>query len=444
MAVTDSRVVGRTGRATVPARAVLAASWQAHVVDAGTVHDELNRLWDQIEVEQDREGGGADIQGGMTPEGSPAQLARDGAGRTIGSDRMRANTLNLIAVARSDSDAKRIESAIVHLGDLYPSRAIVLVADPHQIRGGDPGLDVRVGLLEQPAEKGRPVVRFECITIEADTLSAFHLANVASPLLVADLPDFLWWPGDSPGSTPLFHDLTEIADRLIVDSSVLSAPGRDLPVLASLMTGRACPMVSDFAWARLTPWRQLVAQFFDAPAARPCLHCIDDVQIVYGPANRAGASGLSAALLTAGWLATRLGWVTATSRLERTQTGYRLPLRTAPRRGSPGHDVTIHLRSDSNPTFDRGLGLVSFRAVGDAPGTFTVERVNDAGLATTSETPNMPPVSRMVYAVQPDDPDLLGPELHAFGRDRVYEESLAFVASLLAPDMADPGGEAPV
>ncbi|MDP9367561.1 MAG: hypothetical protein M3Q03_04680, partial [Chloroflexota bacterium] len=95
------------------------------------------------------------------------------------------------------------------------------------------------------------------------------------------------------------------------------------------------------------------------------------------------------------------------------------------------------------PAFDRGLGLISFRAVGDAPGTFTVERVNDAGLATMSETPNMPPVSRMVYAEQPDDPNLLGPELHAFGRDRVFEESLTFVASLLSRDVTETGGETP-
>lgn len=442
MAMTGLRVAGRTGRAAVPAQAVLAASWQAHMVDAGAVHDELNRLWDQLESGQDRAESVEGFDGVTAPEGSPAQLARDGARGSIGSDRMRANTLNLIAVAHSTSEAKRIESAVVHLGELYPSRAIVLVADPDHESGEDPGLDVRVGLLEQPAEKGRPVVRFECITIEADSRSASHLANVASPLLVAELPDFLWWPGDSPSASPLFHDLTEIADRLIVDTAALSEPGRDLRTLAALMTGRACPMVSDFAWARLTPWRQLVAQFFDAPASRPCLDCIDLVQIVYGPRNQSGTSGLTAALLTAGWLATRLGWM-ATSGLERTRTGYRLPLRTVSRRNQPGRDLTIELRSVANPAFDRGLGLISFRAVGDAPGTFTIERVNDAGLATTSETPNMPPASRMVYAEQPDDPDLLGPELHAFGRDRVFEESLTFVASLLSRDVTETGGETP-
>ncbi len=441
MAVTSSRLAGRTGRAAAPARAVLAASWQAQVVDAGAVHDELNRLWDQLETVQDREG----VEGGdgsMAPEGSPAQLARDGARGTIGSDRMRANTLNLIAVARSGPEAKRIETAIGHLADLYPSRAIVLVADPGHVTGENPGLDVRIGLLEQPGEKGRPAVRFECITIEADSRSASHLANVASPLLVAELPDFLWWPGDSPGTSPLFHDLTEIADRLIVDTAALSEPGRDLRTLASLISGRACPMLSDFAWARLTPWRQLVAQFFDAPGSRPCLQCIDQVQIVYAPRNHAGASGLSAALLTAGWLATRLGWM-ATSGLERTRTGYRLPLRTVSRRNQPGRDVTIQLQSVSSPAFDSALGRVAFRAAGDAPGTFTVERVASAGLATTSETPNMPPVSRMVYSEPPDDTDLLGPELHAFGRDRVYEESLAFVASLLSRDVTEVSGETP-
>ncbi len=102
MAVTSSRLAGRTGRAAVP---VLAATWQAHVVDAGVVHDELNRLWDQLEAGQDRAEDVEGADGAMAPKGSPAQLARDGARGTIGSDRMRANTLNLIAVAHSASEA---------------------------------------------------------------------------------------------------------------------------------------------------------------------------------------------------------------------------------------------------------------------------------------------------------------------------------------------------
>lgn len=441
MAVNGSITGRRTGRASTPAQAVLAASWQAHVVDAAAVYDELNRLWQQLEERQDQAGLEADAHGTDAPEGSPAQLARDGAAASIGSNRMRANTLNLVAVARSSAESKRIESAIAHLGELYPSRAIVLVADPDHVVGDEPGLDVSVGLLEQRGEKDRPAVRFECITIEADARAASHLANVASPLLVAELPDFLWWPGDSPSTSPLFHDLTEITDRLIVDTAALSVPAQDLPTLASLTTGHACPMVSDFAWARLTPWRQLVAQFFDSPSARPCLDCIDQVQVVYAPRNQAGTSGLTGALLFTGWLATRLGW-TASSGLERMRTGYRLVLQSAAGRGRRPHDIVVHLRPVYNPAFDSGLGLVSLRSVGEAPGTFTVERATAAGLTTMSETPHMPRVSRMVYAEQPDDTALLGPELHAFGRDRVFEESLAFVAALLPDNARSSNGKA--
>ena len=397
------------GRRPQRATPLHGATWQAHVLDAGAVQDELNRLWTGVKAAGDQD-------------------AADGDGRADAVTQAavtRANTLNLIAVARSTAEAERIERAVGYLGDFYPARALVLVADPGRTARTDEGWDVRVSLLEQ-AGQDRPATRFECVTVEAGVAAASRFASIVSSLLVPELPDFLWWPGDSL-STALFQDLIEVTDRLILDSGALADPVMGLRVLAA-QTARPhqFPKVTDFAWARLTPWRTLVAQFFDAPDVRTCLECIDGVELTYAPREPGGASGLTAALLTAGWLGSRLDWVPVVP-LERTRTGWRAELRA--RSGNP---VFLTLRPGYDDAFKRGLGAVDIVAKGVSPGSFRVQRITPLALTTSSQTPTMPRVGRMVQAEDPDDADLLGQALQTFGRDPIFEDALRFAAGLFA------------
>ena len=67
--------------------------------------------------------------------------------------------------------------------------------------------------------------------------------------------------------------------------------------------------VTDMNWGRLTPWREMVAGFFDPPNIRPYLDRIGHVNIEYAmPESHHGPINRSQALLVAGWLASRLGW----------------------------------------------------------------------------------------------------------------------------------------
>ncbi|MBA3337494.1 MAG: glucose-6-phosphate dehydrogenase assembly protein OpcA [Chloroflexia bacterium] len=405
-----------TRKAPTGARAVLAATWQARVLDTGAVQDELTRLWAELGDPGCGGDGAGEVLDAHPRSGSGAMLTR-------------ANTLNLLAVANSDAEATRVETAIHHLTDFYPSRAIIFHthAVPDDQRGG--GLDVRVALLEQAALRNRPVVRFESITVSADSSRADHLASVASPLLVAELPDFLWWPGDSPSRNSLFTDLAGLVDHLIVDTASFADQPRELAFLAKL--ARASDnafVISDFAWARLAPWRQLTAQFFDMVAVQPCLDCLDEVAIDYAVSSDDMVSGFSAALLAASWLATRLGWESI-DRLEPSGGGWWAPLRA--HTGSRRRDVTLRLRPGTSETAVHSLSNLKLTARGEAAGTFAIERISEPALTTSSETPTMPKVSRMVYTRPFDDAVLLGNELSDFNRDRVFEEALNFAATLL-------------
>jgi glucose-6-phosphate dehydrogenase assembly protein OpcA len=385
------------------------AIWQANVLDAGAVQDELNRLW-------------ANAKASRASIGEDGQDSLDGGVGAPAAAITRANTLNLIAVARSTAEADRIERAVGYLGDFYPARAIVLIADPTRSGRGDDGLDVRVSLLEQTSPD-RPTTRFECVTVAAGAVTTSRFASLVSSLLVPELPDFLWWPGDSL-STALFQDLTDIADRLMIDSALLAEPATGLRVLAAqTMRPHQFPRVTDFAWLRLTSWRSLVAQFFDLAEVRPCLDSVNLVELTYSQ-TASGVSGLTAALLTAGWLGSRLGWRPATL-LERSPSLWRTEMPTA-----AGDTVVLRLRAGGETGDGPGLDSIELTSKGREQGSFRVQRITATALTTSSQTTSMPRVGRMVYAEELEEADLLGRALHTFGRDPIFEEALRFAAEL--------------
>jgi glucose-6-phosphate dehydrogenase assembly protein OpcA len=383
--------------------APMVASWTAPVIDTGKVHDELDRLWG---------------------EWSEAKRASN-IGSAPEAALMRASTLNLIAIAATPKEAEWIEATVSSLTEFTPSRTVILVQSGAPKSGG---LSIRVSVHEHSLAQGQAAIRFESVTIAAKRGSDELLASVTSPLLVAELPDFLWLPRGEIAGNALLSDLLEIADRVIVDTSTLQEPGGNLRYLADLARQpKPAPKLTDLTWSRLTPWRQLLAQFFDQPAARACLDCVDEVAISYGAADDAGRDGLTAGLLTAGWLATRLDW-RAPGELVRGRDGWRLTLRAGPKGRS--REVLLSLRPTDSAPARSCLGAVTLIAHGACAGVFTVERSDEVGITTVSETPAMPKVSRMVYGRQQDDAYLLSQELRNFGGDQIYEEALVFAADL--------------
>lgn len=394
------------------------ASWEARVLDAGEITAQLNALWRRQAEARAAESASSNGQGRDAPW--PMVTAR-------------AATLNLIAAARSRADAGRVRQTIAALSDLYPSRATVLVADPSFGNGVSPGMDVRVDLLEQEAARGRPAIVFECVTVDVSTENERQLASIASPLLVPDLPDFLWWSADTAQATSLFAELVEISDRLIVDSAMSPhAAGAMQTLLRFVRDASERPALSDFAWARLSPWRRLTTQFFDVPAALPILDLIDEATLTYANSPTSW-SGFTSALLYAGWLGSRLHWRTP---------GELLPVRGEPntwratlRAGAAGkqREVTLTLRPTTRPLAASTLLDVRLAADGGRAGFFTVERLDDDEISTTSDCPEMPNMVRTVFARIPTEADLLGEELRDFGRDPIYEAALEFAADM-APE----------
>ena len=135
-----------------------------------------------------------------------------------------------------------------------------------------------------------------------------QLASIASPLLVPDLPDFLWWAAHRPGgrSSRTWSASATASSSTAPSLSTPRAPCRRCSISPAPSDHAA---LGDLAWARLSPWRRLTTQFFDVAATLAILNQIDEATLTYANSpNR--WSGFSGALLFAGWLGSRLNWRT--------------------------------------------------------------------------------------------------------------------------------------
>ena len=228
----------------------------------------------------------------------------------------RASVLNLIVTVADEAAADRVVHTLVGLGVRHPSRAIVLVP-LHGSQG--PPIDARISTHCNDASGGGDRVCYEEVVLTVRGDAAEHLSGIVAPLLIHDLPTHIWWPGDPPFADPVFDQLVEMGDRVIVDSSDVSDLLTGLRRIANL---RRRSGVGDLSWERLSWWQELTAQFFDAPRFRRYLPNLSRLRIRYAVAPSGSAPGeadeedvapgvaspIAQSLLYAGWIATRLGW----------------------------------------------------------------------------------------------------------------------------------------
>ncbi len=349
----------------------------------------------------------------------------------------RACTLNLVACAPDSRTAERTTETIVGLTRSYPNRAILIIndADTTETR-----LETWVQANCQMIAPGLPQVCGEQISINASGGAVGQTPSLALSLIVPDLPTVLWCTDSAPFDNALFRRLRTMVDRVIIDTARFKQPERDLIQVCEMYQGKSDnPIrytISDLNWTRLTPWRELTAQFFDSRVLLPHLYRLDNVVIEYEH-DPDQARNRVQALLLAGWLASRLGWKPLEDSVSVEGDLMRLHLRrSAPTVGrSAIRLVTIELRPV--PVMDNALdSLASLRlmATDNVLATFTVERTDDPHCARTiAEVAEHPTITRLARVDALSEADALVAELRLMSRDRVYGEALQ-VAGAFARD----------
>jgi glucose-6-phosphate dehydrogenase assembly protein OpcA len=337
----------------------------------------------------------------------------------------RACALNLLVYATAADDREQIYEMLDAVCEQHPGRTLVLVADR---AATEPKLDAYVSTRCRLLGGNRKQICGEQVTIEAAGSAADTAASAIEPLLVPDVPVFLWWKDIPHYEDKLFSRMTAMSDRMVIDSSCFDSPHKDLLRLARMIRERPQFMsASDLNWGRLTAWRNLVASFWDVPDYRPYLDKIERIVVEYDPPCFAPDEIAPQSLLAVGWLASRLGW-SIEGNGEREENGAAsFQLRAS------GREIKVLMHATKREGYADGILVSLTLSTGDASAEFRVAFSDDRKkLETEARVDGARTVGRVLSYEQKTEGQRLSRELSLLKRDLVYEEALASAAQLIA------------
>jgi len=297
----------------------------------------------------------------------------------------RSSVINLIAVTDSTAEADAALEVIGRMIGRSPCRAIVIDSQPEV---DPPGLKTEVCIIAEPAPFGSHQVCCEAIRLSATGFSADGLPSATIALHLANLPIMLWW-SSPPFERDDFKRYSADVDRLVVDSAELGRDGLQALAKFIVASRKMRTAVSDLNWSRLTPYRQLFAQFFDSPNWRDQLDVIEMVTI---------EAHESAGLLMAGWLLSRLD-----------------------KRISP-NKIDIKIKNGGEAVF-------SSMIMKCAGGEFKVVRVDHEMVEANANVGNET-VSRNARIPLASVDKLLADEIGYAGRDRAFDSAMEWVSMI--------------
>ena len=365
---------------------------------------------------------------------------------------LRAQVANLLVFVSNDAALDDVHQMLGELTAIHPSRVLAML-------GLQEATDLDIEMFVESicqTDKRTGAKRLSCeeITLKAQGKFVVELPSAALPLLAPDLSTFLWWRKAPHTSDKVLDKLLRATDRLVIDSAEFAHPQPDLIETDRLFAEKNYHHVgvSDLNWARLTFWRELLADFYDVVAYQAWLDSVDSVQIDYVAPKLDEASVAPQALLFAGWLASRLRWTLAEEPpiQERDQV-LLFNFRREPRGSSPtimegvGRSPTVRegLRNGEIQVtlnrVERGehkpgrLVQVELRSAHPASGSFRVARSDDnlhvlaeAKLGTDTHRGRVLPVRNRSAA------QLLSREMEILCNDQIYQEAIAEASKMIA------------
>ncbi len=336
----------------------------------------------------------------------------------------RACALNLIVYTTPWDDRDRLEDLLGQINEQHPGRTLILVV--HRDRA-TPRLEGYVSMRCRLLGRSGKQICGEQVTIEASGHLVETAATAVAPLLVPDVPVYLWWKDIPHYEDKLFDRLAQLADRIVIDSAAFDRPYDDLLRLSTTISDQSRRMrVSDLNWGRLTSWRTLLASFWDVPDYRPLLGEIDRVAIEYRPPKDAPEEIAPKALLLAGWLVSRLGWEVAGKVNRDSEEVSECDLRA--------RDRAIGLSFLRDKTAGRNDGMISSVALAARNGqaNFSVaKRTDGTKLETEAQIGTERSVGRVLAYEMRSEAEQLGRELGFLNRDAIYEAAVARAAQLV-------------
>jgi glucose-6-phosphate dehydrogenase assembly protein OpcA len=335
----------------------------------------------------------------------------------------RACVLNLIVCRSAADTGPELDHLLAEVTESSPCRSFVILCDE---KSTESGYEAYVSSRCQLSSRGSKQVCGEQITVHVRGAAVQTLRSAIHPLLVADVPVFVWWSKTPEPLDPVFQHVLSLADRLIVDSANFADPYSGLQSVAQFLAeGKRA--VSDLNWGRLTTWRSLVASLWDVGEYRPLLQSISTLELDFdAPPGRPDRVS-SKALLALGWLASRLSWRLDSQATESGDGIVGLAFQT------PDGRVQVTLKSSRTPEGLEGpLSRLVMTSAGRAE--FSVCLREDGNkLETISRFgTEVTKIERVIEYEPRTEGARLAAELAFRIRDRVYEEAAVVTARIIA------------
>lgn len=318
----------------------------------------------------------------------------------------------------ADFEAAGVADAIAAAN---PCRIIALFP----VAGEDKGVTAQVS-ASCPIQKHSKstLVCCEYITLTGTADALERIGGLIAELMIGELPKFLWWKGTPDPEYGLFKRLAGLSNSVIIDSSAFNETEAEVSQIHTLMTQGT--QMADLNWRRLAPWQELTAEAFDPPERRAALSEVDRVTIDYEKGNQAQA------LMFLGWLASRLQWRPISYQKE-----------------GGDYDIRrVQFTTSDQRTVEAELAGIPIADVGEVAGDLISIRVGstnqeaDCCTVLCSETTGCMRMeagggaqSCRIQQVTPlfdqKTEQLLSQQLQRWGREVLYEESMAVTAQIL-------------
>lgn len=325
-----------------------------------------------------------------------------------------AAVLNIVASSSSRELLDEAAQVIAQLAQRHPSRSVLFL----RMDAETGGLAAEVNAFCTLRHGADRQICCEQLRIEGRGSYASQLHSLVQPLLVPDVPVFVWWRGAPPIRTTMYRRLRQMSQRMFVDSSGFREAFAQLAAEVVHSTAEHCA-ISDLGWGRLEGWREQIARLFDPPDTRHYLSQVNSVRV-----DTAVQGYPTEAVLLLGWLASRLGWQ-VDARLVQDGQSWKCSFR------SPAGPITCRIVGDHRN--GARSGAITSIAMAAADGEFELVVQPDGGSVTQRVRIGGETVIATSSGMQaPDLATLLSQQLELTANDHIYESAVAVGAALSA------------
>ncbi len=331
---------------------------------------------------------------------------------------------NLVIFTENLEDQRELNETISQFVVKHPCRVILILAQP---RSSESKLEAESCPHTFVSSSGKSAI-CDQITLRATGASVRELASAVQPLLVPDLPIYLWWRGVFLHHRALVEQMLTFCDRFIYDGvGWTNLHYTVLQVTDIFERYQQTVGFTNFNWSRLRPWRENLAGFFDVGMFEREIWDINHVRVEYMALPDMEEGYEFRALLYVAWMAAQLGWepVRGVPGMERAQ------LQFTSRKGALVDAELVKL-PQSAPTAQSIQRVLIETSTDSKKLLLSVERDHKDHLEIlTTDGPAGHSVLRKVPHADSSLADLLHRELGRRGRNRVFEKSFKLAASLL-------------